>query len=75
LHISNFHFSIYSGSLSLRKLNEPEVREQYQIEITNRFAALENLNDEEDVNRTWVNIKENIQTSTKVSGYARIEAE
>jgi len=25
-----------------RKLNEPEVREQYQIEIKNRFAALEN---------------------------------
>jgi len=47
---------------NLRKLNEPEVREQYQIEITSRFAALENLNDEEDVNRTWENIKENIQT-------------
>jgi len=38
---------------NLRKLNEPEVREQYQIEITNRFAALENLNVDEDVNRTW----------------------
>jgi len=35
--------------LNLRKLNEPEVREQYQIEITNRFAALENANDDEDV--------------------------
>jgi len=42
----------------LRKLNEPEVREQYQIEITNRFAALENVNDYEDVNRTWEHIKE-----------------
>ena len=29
----------------LRKENEPEVREQYQIEIKNRFAALENLSD------------------------------
>ena len=37
---------------TLRKLNEPEVREQYQIEITNRFAALKNLNDDEDMNRT-----------------------
>jgi len=36
----------------LRKLNEPEVREQYQIEIRNRIAALENLNDDKDVNRT-----------------------
>jgi len=45
-----------------RKLNEPEVREQYQIEITNMFAALENSNDYEKVDRTWENIKENIQT-------------
>jgi len=52
---------------NLRKLNEPEVREQYQIEITYRFVALENLNDDEDVNRTWENIKENIQTSAKES--------
>jgi len=37
---------------NLRKLNEPEVREQYQIEITKRFAALETLSNDEDVNRT-----------------------
>ena len=37
---------------NLRKLNEPEVREHYQIEITNRFAALESVNDEEEVIRT-----------------------
>jgi len=52
---------------NLRKLNEPQVREQYQIEITNRFAALENLNDYEDVNRIWENIKENIQTAAEES--------
>ena len=51
----------------MRKLNEPEFREQYQIEITNKFADLENLNDDEDVNRTWENIKENLQTSAKES--------
>ena len=39
----------------------------YQIEITNRFAALENLNVEEYVNRVWENIKENIKTSAKES--------
>jgi len=50
---------------NLRKLNEPEVREHYQNEITNRFAALENLYDDEDVNRTWENIKDNIQTSER----------
>jgi hypothetical protein len=42
---------------NLRRLNEPEVKEKYQIEITNRFAALENLNADEDVNRAWENIK------------------
>jgi hypothetical protein len=52
---------------NLKKLNEPDVREQYQIEITNRFAALENVNDDEDVNRTWENNKENIKTSAKES--------
>jgi len=31
------------GRFNLRKLNDPEVRKQYQIEITNRFAALENV--------------------------------
>jgi len=47
---------------NLRKLSELEVRKQYQIEITNNFAALENLNDNEDINRAWENMKENIKT-------------
>jgi hypothetical protein len=34
-------------SFNLRKLNEVDVRKQYQIEITNRCAALENLSDDE----------------------------
>ena len=42
---------------NLRKLNEPGVKEQYQIEITKRFAALENSDDDEDVNRTWEKLK------------------
>ena len=50
---------------NLRKLNDVEVGKQYKIEITNRFAALENLNDGEDINRAWENIKENIKTSAK----------
>jgi len=52
---------------NLRKLNEPEVREQYQVEIKNGFAALENSDDDEDVDRNWENIKENIQMSAKES--------
>ena len=37
---------------NLSKLNDLEIRKQYQIDITNRFVALEN-------------IKENIKTSAK----------
>jgi len=42
---------------NLRKLNELEVRKQYQIEFTNGLAALESLGDGEDINRAWENIK------------------
>ena len=52
---------------NLSKLNELEVRKQYQVEITNRFAALETLNEDEDVNRIWGIIKHNIQFSVKES--------
>ena len=52
---------------NLRKLRDLEVKKQYQIEITNRFAALGNINDEENKNRAWENIKENIKTSAKES--------
>jgi hypothetical protein len=36
---------------NLRKLIEPEVRKRYEINISNTFAAFENLNDREDINR------------------------
>jgi len=52
---------------NLRKLNELEVKEKYQIEITNRFVALENLDVYKDVNRSWEIIKENIKTSAEES--------
>ena len=39
-----------------------EVWKQYQIAISKRFATLDNLNDSEDINRAWDNIKENIKT-------------
>jgi hypothetical protein len=43
--------------------SELEVRKQYQLKISNRFAALINLNISEDTNRAWENIKENIKIS------------
>ena len=34
------------GRFNLRKLNDLEVRKKYQIEITNRFAALEKVSED-----------------------------
>ena len=42
---------------NLRKLNKLEVRKQYQIGITNRFAAFGNLSNKEDINRVWRTLK------------------
>ena len=59
---------VFDGEIfNLRKLNEVEVRKQYQIEIANRFVALENWIDGEDVHRAWENIIEKIKTSAKES--------
>jgi len=44
-----------------------------RLRLPNRFAALENLSDDKDINRAWENIKENIKTSAKKS-LQRIEA-
>jgi hypothetical protein len=53
--------------LNHRKLNELEVRKQYQIKISKRYATLENLSDSKNINRAWDNIKENIKISAKES--------
>jgi hypothetical protein len=50
-------------SLNLRKLNELEVRERYEIEVTGRVADLENLSDSEDINWAWENIKGDMKSS------------
>jgi hypothetical protein len=48
-------------------LNEREVRKEYQIRISNRFATAENLNDSKDINSAWGNIEENVKSSDKNS--------
>jgi hypothetical protein len=51
--------------VNLRKLNELEVRKQYQIKVSNRFLDLENLSYRKDINKAWEKIQENIKTSAK----------
>ena len=55
---------------NLRKLNELEVRKQYQIEITNRFAALENVSEDEDINGVGRTLKKISNLSYRESRYA-----
>jgi hypothetical protein len=58
---------------SLKQLSESEVMKQYQIKILKRFAALENLNDSEDTDRAWENVKENIKISANECRSVRTE--
>jgi hypothetical protein len=40
----------------LKKLNEVKGKEQYRVAISNRFAALENLDTKVDNNSAWETI-------------------
>jgi hypothetical protein len=57
-----------------KKLIEVEAKEKYCLEISNRFAALENLDAEVDINSSWKTIKDNINISAKESlGYFELK--
>jgi hypothetical protein len=61
---------IDTGGFNVKKFDEGDVKEQYQVTIRNKFAALKNLKDSGDINRAWDSIRENIKTSAKESlGY------
>jgi hypothetical protein len=49
-----------------RKPNDGEVKEQFQVKISNKFAALENLDYNVDINTAWEKFRNNI-TSAKGS--------
>jgi hypothetical protein len=51
----------------LKNLNEVEGKEQYRVKMSNPFAALENRDDDVDINKSWETIGENIRNSAKVS--------
>jgi hypothetical protein len=37
-------------------------REKYKVKISNVFAALENLDESEDINRPWNNTRHSVQS-------------
>jgi hypothetical protein len=58
----------------LKKLNEVEGKEQYRVEVSNRFVALEDLDTEVEINSAWEMIRENINISAKESlGYRELK--
>jgi hypothetical protein len=56
---------VHMERFNLKKLNEVEGKEQYRVEISNRFAALKILDTEVDVIKAWETITENIKISAK----------
>jgi hypothetical protein len=62
--------TVHMERFNRKKLSEVEGKERYRVEISNRFAALENLDTEGDLNKAWETIRENIKISAKDSlGY------
>jgi flagellar biosynthesis/type III secretory pathway chaperone len=63
-------WKIDTERFNLKNLNEEDVKEQYQVTIRNKFATLENFEDNGDINRAWDNIRENIKILAQESlGY------
>jgi hypothetical protein len=61
---------VHIEKFNLKKLNEANGKEQYLVEISNRFAALENVDVKVDINTACETTRENIKISAKESlGY------
>jgi hypothetical protein len=59
---------------NLKKLNEVEGIEKYHAEVSNRPAALEDLDAKVEVNSIWKTIRDNINISAKDSlGYHELK--
>jgi hypothetical protein len=59
---------------NLEKLNDVVGKEQFRVEVSNRFAPLVDLDAEVDINSAWEMMRENINVSTKESlGYFQLK--
>jgi hypothetical protein len=62
------------GGFQSKKLNEVEGKEKYCVEVSNRFAALEDLDGEVEITTVWETIRENIKITAKESlGYTEMK--
>jgi hypothetical protein len=63
-----------NARISYGELQSQEIKEQYHVEISNRFAASENLDTEVAIKRAWETSKEIIKISAKESlGYYELK--
>jgi hypothetical protein len=61
------------GEVQSQDLNKVEGREQYCVEVSNKLAALENLDAEVEINSALEKVGENINISAKESlGYSEL---
>jgi hypothetical protein len=51
----------------LKKLNKVEGKEQFRVEVSNSFVALEDMDAEVEINSAWETIRENINISARES--------
>jgi hypothetical protein len=59
---------------NLKKLKEEEGKEKYHVEVSNRFAALEYVDAEVEINTVWHTIRENTKISAKENlGYYELK--
>jgi hypothetical protein len=58
-----FHVEMFN----FKQLNDVEGEEQFCVEVSNRFAALEDLDAEVETNSAWETIREHIKISVKES--------
>jgi hypothetical protein len=50
---------------NLKKLKDVEGKEQFRVEVSNRFAALEDVDTKVEINSAWETIRENIKFQPK----------
>jgi hypothetical protein len=49
------------GRFNLKEIKEVDCKVEHHVKISNSFTALENLDDDVDINRSWETIRENIK--------------
>jgi hypothetical protein len=58
---------------NLKKLNKVEAKKKYCVTVSNRFAALEDLDAEVEINSVWETLRKNTKISVKESlGYCEL---